>query len=902
MAANLAEIRALHQTMQKFVTMQSKITDEARETARIQRLVQSNLDVFNDGLEEHNKLTPKQIELQRKLSEAKEKELKINGKIQIANNSLLAAQARLTAVNALATSTAQERARAAQEELDARTELANQQSLLINATSRLNSAQQNYSNTTSGITGRFNSLMSTIHHFGGSIGTATGMLGKLGGPLTLIFEAFEFLFKQLMAASDLYRDMGKSMGGMTEGGQDYESGLNSMIKTIGDLVLRHPADLSALDPRKTSELHASQRGVINALGGFENAVRLSENSMVKYGAAFGFDSDAGLQSYVIQLGSFMKSGIRPTSQAMNKLSDDISKTIRFTGLGREAQIKYFEQIAENSDTIDSLLSVRENERSIVLDNQRALIMFTKSLGLSNEKAMEAATALNKIGNIGVVDKLKDSTMMAQFGAMLGEGKVGQILAQEIQKPMALQNQQLIITNAAILKEKLAKAQMTYGLGASGIEALFGKMSSNNQALINASPVADIALAGKTMATNGFEDTYKETKGNLNDGIITAAAQMKSVAEALIARGKDGSIAIYAATKSIDGLNGMLPKLIDVIKNFNLFGFKIDPKMVDWFFHGDLLKPFIDVFNNEVNLISNSFDLVKGQVMKLAGAFVWVYDKTFHLFDNIHLPDLSHLFDNIQLPDLSHLFDNIHLPDFSQLFDRFLPSIPSLPSADSNKPNHVFDNIHVPEFKFPDLTNTLNSLKDKFNSLDPTKPIQDMFGSIKPILSQLSPTLDSILKSSTILGEILKSPLPISNEVTNSLHRIEDFLHTHMPENNPTNIPIPINIEPIHPKDKNDKPNTDKLIADSKLLDTNNKMLELALLSAPKTDSVLLKANETNKHLKIVADSLPTLVDLAKQQLLATVGNQNERDKLHKQAKLNLPKFNSDYKSGVSQII
>ena len=502
------EIRQLTNQLQQFMQAQSMLTTETRQMADAQREVNAELELFEDDLGDTHKLTKKQNDLYGKAIASKQKELQIQQKIIAQKQYISDLESKIAAGE---TNLNENRDRA-QDILD---RLQNKHNKAIQNTTK---AQGLFSKTMTGVPGIINKASGGISSFG----MASGIAGTY---LTILGKTAKFAYEGLQNYSKSIRNISKFNAGVVEG-IDYGKGLSDIIRTSFKL---------GMDPEMYAKMSAEARQSTNALGGFKNALNVTQQLASDLSPLTGDINEARLEA-IRMFHSLATKGIYPTTKALQQYKEDIYTQSEITGMGIEETKSLFEGLANDADTIGLLRSVRLDEREALLANQRALLMANEALGMLPAQAMAAGKSLNQLMIAKPQERFAKAARVQAFAGALGLGAEGRAFATEMYKPRgkgseaAASRALTTLTNAAdsmagsgIQNEFLVSSLMD----SLKVESEFGPNSPFSTTLGNvvAKPIneiKDMYAEGQRTATNQMNNQLQildEQLTALKKGII-----------------------------------------------------------------------------------------------------------------------------------------------------------------------------------------------------------------------------------------------------------------------------------------------------------------------------------------------------------------------------------------------
>lgn len=178
----------------------------------------------------------------------------------------------------------------------------------------------------------------------------------------------------------------------------------------------------ALKYRMTGEefakISSTNRQLVNAMGGSSMAFAELDPTITRMQILTG-DAGEALRLAADTASEFAKKGIRPTMGVMEQYTNDLVQLQRQTGMSTRQAADFFNEIASDADSIDTLRSARKEERNAILQSQRALVQQAIAAGMSAEQAKEAAKMLNKMTAAKPLDRLKQAAKVRALSGAMG---------------------------------------------------------------------------------------------------------------------------------------------------------------------------------------------------------------------------------------------------------------------------------------------------------------------------------------------------------------------------------------------------------------------------------------------------------------------------------------------------
>lgn len=251
---------------------------------------------------------------------------------------------------------------------------------------------------------------------------------------------------------------------------------------------------------------SENRQMVNAMGGTAEAVKQVGTGMNSFYAMTGSNAEA-FAALTETMASFAQKGVKPTQHVLEEYTKDIKILATQTGMNQQQARAFYDDIANDADSIDLLRSARKEDRAALLQNQRDLVQHSIAIGMSAEQAKEAAKMMNKMVAAKPLDRLKQAAKIRAIGGAMGVSgadeaaravSMGKRGTPEQQKA----NQDAIAKFNTAMANRMDKAAQE-GMGSEifatqladklGLEELYGKGSAFSTTLGDtlARPLADL---------------------------------------------------------------------------------------------------------------------------------------------------------------------------------------------------------------------------------------------------------------------------------------------------------------------------------------------------------------------------------------------------------------------------
>lgn len=236
-----------------------------------------------------------------------------------------------------------------------------------------------------------------------------GAIGKLSKGAKTSSTALTWFASTLTTQGRQLIKQYQAAGGVIEG----SGGLFSSL--FGQQMDALKLGITGEDLQKISSAH---RQTINSMGGTEQAFK-ELNPAVKRFLILTGDNNKAVEMAAKAAQHFAMNGVQPSSNAVNRYTNDLVEMHRRTGMGIEQAAVLYDSVAEDIESRDILRAARADEREAILASQRALINQAIAAGMSAEQAKEAAKMLNKMVAAKPLDRLKQAAKIRAMGGAMG---------------------------------------------------------------------------------------------------------------------------------------------------------------------------------------------------------------------------------------------------------------------------------------------------------------------------------------------------------------------------------------------------------------------------------------------------------------------------------------------------
>ncbi len=472
MSATAAEIQALTQQvrlltegMKSLIGTQSQVARSTVSYSDTVKAANAGLEDFEADIQKQGAISKEQARVQRYLLEAKRDEIRLLKQIE------------------------QEKARLAKLERDYMTQVITATEYLERSKadkSNLANSQSQLSTTRAEISSQTSALQS----FGVALGSAGKVLNIVTGVLGAIigaFSAYNTTFKESTLAAG---------GDIENAGGTFDQGMNKAMLTLTSKTGIATKDFLALN--------AANRGVINSLGGMDNTIQTGRSNIFKMYGLYGSLEESWKQNLRVMT-NFAEEGVRPSTKLMDKYNADLSSLHIMTGLTGDAMNTMIAGIAGDSDSISILRAVRAGEREAILDNQRALLLSSRALGMTTTQAEAAAKMLNKMVAAKPLERFKQAAKLRMMGAAMGVETEG--AARELMKAPGQQNM-------ALMRDEISNLATAFGAAAGqDNKMMFASIVSEKGGFDELQNTFDLNLAATNKAAAGTIEAYKDSSNS-----------------------------------------------------------------------------------------------------------------------------------------------------------------------------------------------------------------------------------------------------------------------------------------------------------------------------------------------------------------------------------------------------
>lgn len=266
----------------------------------------------------------------------------------------------------------------------------------------------------------YNEIMNRINLTSSKLKTASGDSAKSlhalnthqlsMGKTAKIADAALVLFGSTLSKSiDQLKAQYQATGGVVEGSGNL---FTNMMNTQWQALTK---GMSGAEFQKNI---TQQRQTINAMGGTEEALKTLDPAINRFRILTG-DNAKALELATASAHDLANKGVRPSSAAIDAYTNDLTRMAKLTGKSIDQSREYYDNIAQESDSIHLLRAAREDERGAILQSQRALVQQSIAAGMSAEQAQLAAKMLNKMVAAKPLDRLKQAAKIRALGAAMG---------------------------------------------------------------------------------------------------------------------------------------------------------------------------------------------------------------------------------------------------------------------------------------------------------------------------------------------------------------------------------------------------------------------------------------------------------------------------------------------------
>ncbi len=462
------EIQKLTAELTKFVSSQSKISEEARQHATLMRDVNIEVEKFEQTIVQTNKLSQKQEELLKKLHKAKKDEIALSKHIS-------KVEKRRKEYEAKAAADRSEKDTADYNEDQIRLDnLKKRHTEQLKETDKLT---KTFKLSQVGLSGSFNKMSNTLTSGSGNfVSLLLGKLGPLGFAISSLVGALKLLYNIAQRYAEVTREISTNFAGVVEG-PSFDQGIRDAFTKALKM---------GVTPAQYAELSASAREASNTLGGFGNVIDKVGTTASELYPMIGNLKDsyaAGIDA----LKDFKRKGIEPSTNTLSKYVEDAYVMSKLTGLGYKEISNIFKGVEDDVDNLSLLKSARAGEREAIIQHQRQLIITNKSLGMTATQAGEAAKMLNKMLAQKPLERIKQAAKLRVLGSAMGLGPQAELAAKAlIAGPRKTEMQKQQLNDFSIQMTNAMDTMAQRGLGSeiaattlmdkTGLDQYFGKDS------------------------------------------------------------------------------------------------------------------------------------------------------------------------------------------------------------------------------------------------------------------------------------------------------------------------------------------------------------------------------------------------------------------------------------------
>jgi hypothetical protein len=253
---------------------------------------------------------------------------------------------------------------------------------------------------------RLNAAQTATNAAAGQLNTAMGGLTKT---TNLTSAALSWFGSTLAAQGKQLLAQNKANSGVVEG----TGSLAMALFEQQNVALKY-----RMTGEEFAKVSTANRQMINAMGGSKVAFEQLDPTITRLQILTG-DAGEAMKLSAEMATDFAKKGIRPTAATMEMYTNDLVQLQRQTGMNTRQAAEFYNEIASDADSIDTLRSARKEEREAILQSQRALVQQAIAAGMSAEQAKEAAKMLNKMTAAKPLDRLKQAAKVRALSGAMG---------------------------------------------------------------------------------------------------------------------------------------------------------------------------------------------------------------------------------------------------------------------------------------------------------------------------------------------------------------------------------------------------------------------------------------------------------------------------------------------------
>ncbi len=526
--ATSQEVQQLHQTMKDFVQSQSRLTEETRRAKQAITDMNDELSDYETTLGSTAKLTKKQNELYNKAYDAKQKELHLGLKLSQTQKRLDDLNGRIAAAGTATIAQEAERATITQL-LNTRTQ--NHRFAL----DRLTATTERFNHVSGGTIGSLLRLQESAGGLGGGFSGLVGRLGVVGVVLGGLTSLIGVVVDQGLKAVDIAGKTMANTSGVIEG-PNVATGIRNQIIQ---------AATRGIDFQAFSNMTTESRQTVNAMGGLNRTLELSDTLAREYVGATGDINEAYKQS-ILTIQSFAQKGIKPTNRSLIQFNNDILQTSKLAGLSLEQSRAMYDRVGDELSSQKLLRLARIDERGTILANQRALLNSNIALGMLPAQAEAAAKSLTELAGAKVMTKIETGANMRALFAAMGLGKEGATFQKELSKmhPDTNKLRDSVVELQKVMDKRAIAGGTTQQLyqqslmaSLKGTESVMGDFGEK-YGILGAPALAKPEVA--------IDAKYSEFRNTMMADMVAAKQMTQNNAKALT----DGTGALLLATKTM----------------------------------------------------------------------------------------------------------------------------------------------------------------------------------------------------------------------------------------------------------------------------------------------------------------------------------------------------------------
>jgi hypothetical protein len=235
--------------------------------------------------------------------------------------------------------------------------------------------------------------------------------------------------------------------------------------------------LMGIDPQLVSELAATNRAAVIAMGGAQSMEGVYERlgSRLNELANITGTRTEALKFELTSYQTLIRSGIKPTEDALNDQVKSLTFMQEALGMTAEEFTQLQQQLVTNTDFRRKLNGLSERERRGMLNRLNDQIAINRANGMMRDHAIAAALALEELAGKGPRDRIKEMAKLQAIGAMAGvqmseEARQGFIRGQSASK----EQQKAMQEFKSSMGDRLTEIKST--MGGTGTEfGIFGAL-------------------------------------------------------------------------------------------------------------------------------------------------------------------------------------------------------------------------------------------------------------------------------------------------------------------------------------------------------------------------------------------------------------------------------------------